>query len=474
MNRSVGTSALAIALLGVVLAAPAKAVPLDDYQEPLTVGLNGPQLSINTNGATIQSGEPITAQTPLFGCENPFSHHMRATVWLRFIGDGGPVTVSTAGSDFDTLLASYDARLGQVPTTGNVDQCSDNLGPFPHSGLVIRTRPGVDYLLQAGGCEGAACGAGFQGNLRMTLFSAPPNDTRAGAETVQSGVALNRTNRGATIDVPGEVLTCGGRSYAKTIWFRWVAPAPGTAAFSAGGEPNTVLGVYPAGAGQPLACNDDQSAQERASRVVQYVGAGAYDVQVGGAYAPGENSQSASDGSVAFQVDFAPDTDLDDDGYPVPADCADNDRAINPGAADQPRNGVDEDCSGKDAPYPRVNARIFGFFTPFASGATRVDRVYAQRLPRRARIRVRCSGGGCPPKRKLPLRRIKRSKDRVALDGALARRFLQPGAKLEVRVTKRGSVGVTARWTMRALKAPKRVDRCLRPGGKRPRRCSRV
>ena len=51
-----------------------------------------------------------------------------------------------------------------------------------------------------------------------------------------------------------------------------------------------------------------------------------------------------------------------------------------------PRNGVDEDCSGKDAPYPRVNARIFGFFTPFASGATRIERVYAQSLPGGARV----------------------------------------------------------------------------------------
>jgi Putative metal-binding motif len=462
---------LALAAL-LLLAPPARAVPLDDYQEPFTVGLNGPQLSIPTTAATEQPGEPLVAGSPN-GCEDPFGNQMRATVWLRFFGDGGPVTISTAGSDFNTLLASYDVRFGEMPTFSRIDQCSDNLGPYPHSGLVVRTRRDVDYLLQIGGCAGPVCGPfPSAGNLRVTLFSAPPNDTRAAAETVQSGVPLNRTNRGATIDVPGEVLTCGGTSYAKTIWFRWVAPAAGTATFSAGGEPNTVLGVYAAGAGQPLECNDDQSAQERASRVVRYVGPGTYDVQVGGAYAAGENSQSASDGSVAFQVDFAPDTDLDDDGYPVPADCNDANRAVNPGARDVPRNGVDEDCSGKDAPYPRVNARIFGFFTSFASGATQVERLYAKNLPARSRVTLSCRGGGCPAKRES--RRVKRKRSRLSLDRALRGRRLPPGARLEVRITRKRWVGVTTTWTMRALKAPKRVDRCLRPGGKRPRRCARV
>jgi hypothetical protein len=467
---------LAIALLGIVLAAPAGAVPPlnDDYQAAATIGLNGPQWSIDTTQATEQPDEPLIAGTAN-GCEDPFGNQMRATIWLRFFGDGGPVTISTAGSDFNTLLASYDVRLGQTPSFANIDQCSDNLGPYMHSGLVIRTRPGVDYQLQIGGCAGPVCGPfASEGNLRVTAYSAPPNDTRAAAETVQSGMALNRTNRGATIDVPGEGLGCGSTSYAKTIWFRWATSVPGTATFSAGGEPNTVLSVYAAGAGQALACNDDQSAQERASRVVRYVGPGAYDVQVGGVYAAGENSQSAGDGSVAFQVDFAPDTDLDDDGYPVPADCNDANPAIHPGARDVPRNGVDEDCSGRDAPYKRVNARIFGFFTSFVSGATQIDSLYAQNVPARARVKLRCRGSGCAAKRELKARRVKRKTSRMNLGRALNGRRLSPGARLEVRITKPGRVGISAAWTMRALKAPRRVDRCLRPGEKRLRRCSRV
>src|SRR3954462_6679371 len=112
-------AALAVVLACAAAPSLAAAVPVDDYQQPAEIALNSGQASINTNGSTVQSNEPITAQTPSFGCEPPESTKMRATNWFRFTGTGGAVTVSTAGSDFNTLLAVYNAG-GGAPTTGNV------------------------------------------------------------------------------------------------------------------------------------------------------------------------------------------------------------------------------------------------------------------------------------------------------------------------------------------------------------------
>jgi Putative metal-binding motif len=468
-----GASVCFVIVVLLALAGPVRAA--DNFAAPDRLIVDAGPVSRNTNGLTVQTGEPITAQTPSFGCEA--GDRMRATDWSWFSGTGGPVTLTTVGSDFDTLLAVYQAQPGQAPTTGTPGlQCSNNIGPFAYSALVVPTQPGVSYLVQAGGCDASVsppCRGQSEGNLRLAAYSAPANDDRSHAELVHEGVPLNRPNNGATFSPPGEVTSCGGSNYAKTIWFRWVATRPGTATFVSGGA-NTVLAVYQAGAAQPLACNDDQSPQERTSRIVRYMAAGTYDVQVGGFFGAGETSMAASEGTLTFQVDFAPDYDLDDDGYQTPQDCNDGNAAIHPGAVDVPRNHIDEDCSGSDARYRRVLSRILAFYTPFSHGKTRVDDLYAQSLPKGARLVVRCRGGGCPSARRLRARRVKHATRRVSYKRVLAGRLLSSGARLEVRITKTGWVGAATVFRMRAGKPPKRLDRCTLPKSRRLRSCSRV
>jgi PKD repeat protein len=95
---------------------------------------------------------------------------------------------------------------------------------------------------------------------------------------------------------------------------------------------------------------------------------------------------------------------------------------------------------------------------------TRVHRL-AVRAPKRAKVSVRCLGAGCPKGKSV--KRIKRRLVRFRR----FERFLAPGALVAVRVRQAGKVGKYTRFRIRAGAAPARLDRCLRPGVRGPRRC---
>ena len=70
--------------------------------------------------------------------------------------------------------------------------------------------------------------------------------------------------------------------------------------------------------------------------------------------------------------------DVDNDGVPAPADCDDRNAAVRPGLPDKPGNRVDEDCSGRDAPFARIA-------TPVQSGFKVLSCVHARDSLARAR-----------------------------------------------------------------------------------------
>ena len=167
-------------------------------------------------------------------------------------------------------------------------------------------------------------------------------------------------------------------------------------------------------------------------------------------------------------------SDVDNDGAPAgPADCDDRNPFRRAGFPDRPGNGIDEDCSGGDAPYPRV---LTGITTKYklTSTTTRFTSMLALDVPPEATIELRCTGRGCF--RGVKRRAVRAGAAEVNLTSLVNKSRLRPKAVLEVRVLRTDAIGKVVRYTVqrataRVRKAPKTSQRCMRPGATAPGPC---
>jgi PKD repeat protein len=113
------------------------------------------------------------------------------------------------------------------------------------------------------------------------------------------------------------------------------------------------------------------------------------------------------------------------------------------------------------SPYPVV--RLAGHLT--ARGA-RVRRLSVSRAPKCAVVAVSCRGRSCPARR-----RDSRFMGRRALRFRRFERRLLAGTVLTVRISKGASIGKFTQFRIRSGKAPRRRDRCLRPGDRSGSAC---
>lgn len=246
----------------------------DQCQGALTLQ-PGVSIAMSTTNATA-TGDPLPT------CQTNFG----AGVWFKFTpANDGIVTLSTCGSDFDTVLQVYSGSCGTlIPVASG---CNDYSGPACPSPLsAVLQFPGIGgqtYWILAGGALGA------RGTLSMVADPPPPaNDACSGSITLQPGVPfiIDTFLAGNGSD---PAPTCQP-NFGHGVWFNLTLGNSGQVTVSTCGTGfDTVLQVYTGDCNAlvPVAggCNDDQGPAcggSRASVRFQGTGGVTYRILVGG------------------------------------------------------------------------------------------------------------------------------------------------------------------------------------------------
>jgi hypothetical protein len=205
-------------------------VPNDNRSAATSLAGWGGRLEQLTWAASSEPGEPAHAGSAA-----------GASVWFTWTAPRpGNAVFSTAGSEFDTLVAVYApgsaTALASANGTGaSLVQVGVNAGDVLH--------------IAVDGDRSAVTGLSGTGRLRLTWNL--PNDNFAQAWPIFPGVAEAGSNINATREI-GEPHHCSDTFATASVWYRWTAAASGTARMRASGQYLLCVAVYrSAGAASP-------------------------------------------------------------------------------------------------------------------------------------------------------------------------------------------------------------------------------
>jgi Putative metal-binding motif/Bacterial pre-peptidase C-terminal domain len=330
--------------------------------------------------------------------------------------------------------------------------------------------------------------------LLIAPAAARAADSSATPSALSSGVTATADTTGYTVEA-GEQNTrepfnqqCGSPynvGAARTAWYTIVGAGGQVTVNTDGSDYDTSLFVYMGSpTGGLVACNDDKSDSNTASSVSFPSTTGTtYFIQVGRACnetGPPKCTDNPPSGALFLTGTATPGgivttNDLDHDGYVSAAlggpDCNDADPAIHPGATDVPHDGIDQDCSGKDAPYPRLKITA-AVSVGYARRFTTITALKVTGAPAGAKVALTCSSKrkGCRfTKRTVSVK----SSKAVQLGKYLKKAHYKKGATVTVLVTRSGYIGTRIRYTIRIRHLPSKTTRCTQPGSTTPRKsCS--
>lgn len=212
------------------------AAPINDAfaSRILVAGTNLTVTGWNTN-ATKEPAEPAHAGNP--GGQSVW--------WTWTAPTNGEVTITTDGSDFDTLLGTYTGSTLQSLTTV---ASSDDHGLLPTGRVRFAIPGGTNLKIAVDGFNDAGAIAAGNIKLRLTFISEPivrpPNDhfsNRVAVAAARLDLVGSNIQASREVDEPLHAGSAGDTS----IWWSWTAPNSGPVILSTFGSSfDTVLAVY--------------------------------------------------------------------------------------------------------------------------------------------------------------------------------------------------------------------------------------
>jgi hypothetical protein len=153
----------------VVLTAPSGpkaggSAPANDTPSGAIDLASGDRINVQTRAASFDAEVPITTCP-----EGPFDS-MGRTLWYTIEGTGDPITIDTAGSDFDTLIGVFTPDGDGFTEVACIDDVFfDPIGTTYQAALTIDTVEGVTYYVQVGGFVDFFGGEPQFGRLRIKI-----------------------------------------------------------------------------------------------------------------------------------------------------------------------------------------------------------------------------------------------------------------------------------------------------------------
>lgn len=140
-------------------------VPANDGPDGAIELSSGARLNVQTGGTQIEPEVPITT------CPDGEFDAMGHTLWYTVEGTGGQISIDTAGSNIDTVLAVYQPDGdGFVEVACIDDVFGDPIGITFQAALTIDTVEGETYYVQVGGFDARFQGGNVEfGRLRLRI-----------------------------------------------------------------------------------------------------------------------------------------------------------------------------------------------------------------------------------------------------------------------------------------------------------------